>query len=968
MASTRFKKIFFLFWIALTSYYCSYGQSSNIGTPPITSFNKKDYKGSPQNWDVAQGKQGLMYFANNDGLLEFDGTYWRCYKVRNQTIVRSVAIAEDGKIFVGAQGEIGYFFENETGILTYQSLNYLLPPEEQFFADVWDIVISGNRIYFSTGNTVFLYQNGSLNNIYTATKSLSHLAKTEDEIIVHDIEKGLLKYTNEIFSPLLTPSIFSKQKEVSGILAYGGDTLLVSTIKSGLFLVANNQVSPWQVNDNNVFKNSSIYCATKVDEKNFAFGTSTKGVIIVNKQGQVIRHIDRKVGLQVNNVLALFRDQMKNLWVGLDNGIDLIETNSPFTNIYPGNDLKSLGYAIQIYNNQIYFGTANGVYTNDWKAYYNPTVTSPYSLVTNSEGQVWDLSVHGNDLLLNHHEGTFVIKNNTAVRIPSKNGSWIQLPVLENKYLSGYYDGLLLLEKDAAWRIIEDFENDWRESCRIIVKDEQGNIWVSHPYHGLFKLRFNADFSKLESYQLYNSKQGFPSDLNIYVFKIGEEAVFCGERGVYSYNEETDRFDPNEKWNTIFGKETRVRRLIEASNGDIWFVTNNEIGVLEVKDGGIYKNINKRVLPQLKDRLVNNFEEIYPYDEENVFIAHEAGFIHYDPKHTNTDTSFNALIRQVLTTKNDSILYGGNSLAMLQSPVVKYKHNSLRIAFSATYFGSIDNNQFQYALEGYDKKWSSWGTKTQVDYTNLNAGTYTFKVRAKNINGNVSNVATYNFKILPPWYASRLAFITYALLAGSSIFFLIFIPRKRFDREKTALQSEQKKTLLQKEREHQLIEQERQQQISQLEKEKLELQIQSKNQELASSTMHLVQKSEVLRKIKEELQKIVVSSKDEVTNKYIKRVIRKVSIDERIDEDWEQFAKHFDQVHSQFLQRLRSQYTQLTPKDHRLCAYLRMNLSSKEMASLMNISVRSVEVARYRLRKKLDLDGEVNLVEFMLEV
>ena len=91
-------------------------------------------------------------------------------------------------------------------------------------------------------------------------------------------------------------------------------------------------------------------------------------------------------------------------------------------------------------------------------------------------------------------------------------------------------------------------------------------------------------------------------------------------------------------------------------------------------------------------------------------------------------------------------------------------------------------------------------------------------------------------------------------------------------------------------------------------------------------------------------------------------------MDERLDADWEQFARHFDQVHSHFLKKVRQHYPQLTVKDHRLCAYLRMNLSSKEMASLMNISVRSVEVARYRLRKKLALESEVNLVEFMLQI
>jgi len=945
----------------------SLAQSSNIGTPFISNFLKKDYKGSPQNWDIDQSEKGLMYFANNDGLLEFDGVNWKSYKVSNQTIVRSVRIAADGKIFVGAQGEMGYFYGNENGVLIYHSIKHLLPLAAQSFADIWSIEIIDNRVFFSSGNIVFLYEDHTLKNIYQAAKSLNHLVKIGKEIFINDEDKGILRYKNGAFQAFLNQPFFAN-KELSGLFQFGKDTMLVSTVKDGLFLISDNEVSSWKINEHSLIKDSYIYCAAKVDQSNFVFGTPTNGLFIINKNGQVLHNINRKVGLQVNNVLCLFTDDAKNLWVGLDNGIDFIETSSPFTNISPDRDLMSMGYAIQIHDEQIYFGTANGVYSNQWKHYYNPMHASAYQMVANSDGQVWDLSVVGGDLLLNHHEGTFVLKKNIATKIPSKHGAWLQLPIGEDKFLSGHYDGLLLLEKEKGWQMTADFQKVWQESSRLMVRGKKENIWVSHPYRGLFKLRFNKDFSTLEGVQLYNSKQGFPSDLQINVFKIGDAPVFCAERGVYAYNEATDGFEPDEKWNNIFGKETQVKRLIEAANGHIWYVTNEEVGVLEVNDKGIYKNITKKSLPQLTDKLVNNFEEIYPYDAQNVFFAHESGFIHYNPQQTTIDPIIHTLIRQVKIIHNDSVLYGGSTSPNHSSPVINYGCNSLQFAFSTTFFAHADYNQFQYFLEGHDEKWSSWSTKSEVDYTNLKSGNYNFQVRAKNINETVSNIANYPFEIRPPWYASNLALLIYGLLIFSILLAFILIPKKQFEREKAALQVEQKKTLLQKEKEHQLIEQKSQQEIAQLEKEKLELQIQSKNQELADNTMHLVQKMEILRKIKEDIHKLTKSSTDRSIKQQLENIAKNISVDERLDADWEQFARHFDQVHSQFLQKVRLQYPQLTVKDHRLCAYLRMNLSSKEMASLMNISVRSVEVARYRLRKKLALESEVNLVEFMLEI
>ena len=141
----------------------------------------------------------------------------------------------------------------------------------------------------------------------------------------------------------------------------------------------------------------------------------------------------------------------------------------------------------------------------------------------------------------------------------------------------------------------------------------------------------------------------------------------------------------------------------------------------------------------------------------------------------------------------------------------------------------------------------------------------------------------------------------------------------------------------------------------------------TKHQQLASATMHLVQKGEILVKIKQELDKVQKTVPQENRRK-VQQLIRMIDEDIRLDNNWEQFEVHFDQVHENFLKNLRERFTNLTPKDQKLCAYLRMNLSTKEIAPLMNISVRGVEIARYRLRKKLQLDTDINLVDFFMKI
>jgi ligand-binding sensor domain-containing protein/DNA-binding CsgD family transcriptional regulator len=959
--------IIFASLITRTEVSC---QKNNIGTPPIINYSKKEYNAATQNWDISQDDKGIMYFANNGGLLIFDGVRWQCIGVSNQTLVRSVKAGKDGKIFVGAQGELGYFKPSNQGLLIYTSLKNSLPKEQQKFADVWDIEIHNEQVFFRTDKDIFRYSNDQKLDLIHSGISLKYLKKVGNNLYLHDAEKGLFLLEDDKFVLYNNQSLFLDQ-DLSGIYQLDNNQLLITLVKGGLFqLDADSTLSSWEINDNNSLQSSSIYCSTQIDENTFAFGTSTKGVFIVNKQGKVIQHINNKSGLQKNNVISLFSDQSKNLWLGLNNGIDYIETSSPFTSIFPDDDLAGTGYAINIYNDRIYFGTSNGAYSRPWQDYYNPTNNTPYQLVTNSNGQVWDLLSFNNELLLNHHEGIFRIQGNTAQKITDKKGAWFQIPLEDkNILLAGFYSGLGLMEWNGKWQFSKDFETDWKESCRVMAQDDLGNIWVSHPYRGVFKVKLADDYSKLENIKRYGSQDGFPSDLLIYVFKIGDEVVFCAEKGVYSYNSKTDKFEPNDKWNNTLGDNIHTRRLIEAPNGDIWFVTDEGVGVLEISDGGVYKNITKKNFPKLKDKLVGGFETIYQYDKDNIFIALESGFIHFNSNNITTDTIFQTIIRSVELETNNQLLFGGFSTPENSEVLsVASHHNAISFNYSATYYQDISSIEYQFYLDGFEDDWQTWTDKTEKEYTNLNPDTYTFKVRSRNINGNVSETTSYQFTISPPWYATKFAYSAYFLMLTALLFSLILIPKKQFEKEKAQLQQEQEITLKEKEQEYKIIEQQQQAQISQLEREKLQSKIQFKNQELASTTMHLVKKSEMLQKIQEELRKISKSTTDTNTAKSVRKVIRILTADEELSNDWQQFEQYFDQVHSNFLQRLREEYPKLTPKDYRLCAYLRMNLSTKEIAPLMNISVRGVEIARYRLRKKLELDKQDNLIEFMMKV
>ncbi len=238
----------------------------------------------------------------------------------------------------------------------------------------------------------------------------------------------------------------------------------------------------------------------------------------------------------------------------------------------------------------------------------------------------------------------------------------------------------------------------------------------------------------------------------------------------------------------------------------------------------------------------------------------------------------------------------------------------------------------------------------------MHPGSYTFLLKARNQHGIESRALSFHFKIQPPWYASQWAYFVYILLLAGLMGGIIHRQQRRFAKEKRGLVN-----LHQQQARHS------EEAINRLENEKLEAEVKHKNQELASATLHIVQKSEILNAIKDELEKLQnKATSDPKLEREITHIIKMLEQDARTDADWEQFSHHFDQVHSDFLKRLGEQHAHLSPNDYKLCAYLRLNLSSKEIAALMNISLRGVESSRYRLRKRLGLDTEANLTDFLM--
>ncbi len=949
---TNFKRIIlFTFLIHLTKgVEC---QSVNVFNPYITNFTKKECGGGIENWEINASKHGYIYVANNDGLMKYDGYKWHIYKLPNKTIVRSLTIDHStGRIFLGGQDEVGYFEADESGSLIYHSIKNLLPQNFLSLEDVWDIQMIGKKILFRSINKLFLFEKEKITVLKLDSKTIGFVKCIGNSIFYQDPSYGVFELSNNTNRFIEGSEIFVGN-HIKSIIKLREERMLFVTERKGILEYNGESFKNFTAASN---VNSKILSSAVVINQNLiAVGSVLQGVLFFDTLGILKNNITKKNGLQTNSIISLAKDFNGNLWAGTTNGIDQILINSPYSIIYPDGQLEGGVYAVKFFNKKLYVGTNNGLFYTDWISNGNTYKPTNFEKVENSDGHVWALDIIGNDLFMGHNQGAFQIKGNTAHKI-SKDyiGTWRFITLLDSSFMiTGTYGGLQLYKKKDKTYHFDQKISGFDESARIITKDANNNIWVSHPYRGVYKLTLSNDFKSIIQLKIYGKKTGLPSNLSNYIVKLKNDIYVNGEIGVFKYDESGDKFKVEKNLTELIGNKLNVRRLFQDNDETIWYANEKDCGVLIVNNSILSKNVSQYSVPFLNGKLIGGFENIYSPYKETIFACTDKGMILIDFKSLKEKIDLKLHFTDIeIGNKDKQLVYGGHSVQKKEKLEIDYDQNTIKFSFGTNQLDPTNQVKYSYMLKGHDKDWAEWTSINHYELNNMQPGNYTFVVKAIAAYGAKSNELSYGFRINNPWYSSIYAWFFYLFVFAIAFNYFIMYINKKHEIDKETLRKDKELS---------------EAKIEILENEKLQAEIEFKNRELALSTMHVLQKNETLSKLRDELDQAVKQSKEPETKSNIKKAISILSDDNRVEEDWESFAVHFDKVHSNFLKSLKSKYPQLSPKDLKLCAYLRMNLTTKDIAPLLKISVRGVEISRYRLRKKMNIDQEINLNDFMME-
>lgn len=784
--------------LATVLFYTSlfFGTARDNGTPLMRNYLPKDYKAHAQNFAVVQDKRGFMVFANTNGILVFDGTSWRTIRTKDFSIPRSLAVAPDGKVYVGTRGDMGVLIADDKGTLKYKSLKGLVksPPD---FSDIHSIVPTDDAVYFISDKVIFRLKGNTL----THTTTNFEVGKTfvaGKTVYTQVADSGLLMIDGSMALRQVPQTPFFRLKtEITAMLPYENNSTLIATKNDGLFIMNPNSSEPYTFAEGlkEYFRVNRISSVTRLSDGSFAIGTIRNGITVISHKGEHITTVNRSHGLNNEVVNDITADNQNGVWAALNEGITRIDVPSPFSRYGEANGLTGGVNDIAFWNGTYYAATLEGVFKQQ-----NHTFTR---IKDSSACFALQTTEHG--VLAATTEGIYLVSSNDNVKSITSGYTLSLKRSIKHKDMiyCGLLDGILILRyMNGVWKPFVQSQSV-NDECRSIIEDAAGNVWVATSMRGI--LRYNSDevYAGVLNGKRYGTSQGLRSVIGNHVSVIKGIARFTStsEPGIKRFENATGKFIIDKELNPkdAAGKDSLLwlGAIVHAQDNSYWAADG---------DG---KNIKRYTLTNNGLQPVSAvFSPISEYPVSAIFAENAQsacfgipdGLLNYDGRSKQQyNTPFSSFLRQV-TYGTDSLLFDGAyysstgipSTALHSSfavPTLRYDRNTLTFEFCAPAYNFEDRTVYRYKLEGFDNVWSPWGIITKKEYTNLPDGYFVFRVQSKNVYGVTSKLSEFPFVIAKPWFRTWWAYVLYVFITGSLVIAVFRWRLRKSHKEKEQLEN-----------------------------------------------------------------------------------------------------------------------------------------------------------------------------------
>ncbi len=783
--------------LLLLTIFCSCGYLilAQDYYPPIVNYSTQQYgkERNPEIWSSVQDQRGVMYFGTGNGVLEFDGQQWDFITVQTGAYVRAMAIDSNGVVYVGGSGEIGYLKPDASGKMIFQSLSSKLSEEDLFFFDVWKIHATETAVFFQSYESLIKYDLATEKLTVFYPENSFHLSFIcEGDLYLRSRQVGIQKLEDDQIVTLAGTEVF-QEYGLFGVFETADDSLLFISQEIGLWKWKNGamrQLLP----QSTVLNTFGIIGSLRLSEGSIALATLTNGILIIDENGKILKRIDRSKGMRSNEVKSIFEDRDQNLWLTLGNGISKVNYHSPLSYFNEKSGIEGNVEAVIRFNGKLYVGTSFGLFVQTNSIFGS----AEFESVAEIRNQVWDFCIVENALYIATSAGVYRTTASpffaTQVssqslffddysRVSPHNSNVIYFSKTHNVFITAGSEGIFVFDKS--------FNKIWQSeniSARFLSAEvdaaHPNDLWIGSVGGGVFRLKLGQGEFIIDQ---YSSMDGLNDDQLGKPIRYKDHVIFGSSQGLLSFIHEDEMvkdledslkndpayyrgmFQGEPFYDSVFSAQIL---LLQEDKDRTWFCADDKIGFFDYESQSF---VNKPFWGINYGRV----NEFYLEDNGVFWIGCADGLIRYEKNDQKRyKSTFYSLIRE-FSINRDSVVFSGafanDSGVVQRDQNAKYKYeiaygfNDVYFRFSAPYFEDEHTPEFSFILEGHDEEWSEWGTKNDANFTNLHEGDYTFRVKARNIYGHISEEAAFSFTILPPWYRTTWAYILYVV-----VFIIIF--------------------------------------------------------------------------------------------------------------------------------------------------------------------------------------------------
>ncbi|GAB4418694.1 MAG: transcriptional regulator [Bacteroidia bacterium] len=866
------------------------------GLPPIHNYAPEQYTRAGKVWAIQSAANGLVYFAADKGLLEFDGLAWRRYP-GSKGFTRSLLIVSDSVLYTGADKDFGVWQRRGLQGFSYESLYPFRESAKGLNEEFWGVYQLDTDIVFVSFQNLYVRKGGQLTKI-SAPFRFSRSFQVGQLLYLADEQYGLYK-----FDGLSLEQVFAYPAGQSWHIVGVGQSdsaLLVSTRDQGLFQYRDGRLGALQNEVNTYLRRDQVFSFAAIGDSHYAFGTILNGLYITDRAGRIIQHINKQKGILNNAILSLHYSPQGTLWLGMDYGVSALHLSSQVAYVLDHQGAFGTGQTALLQQEDFYLGTNQGLYYARWEGLKNDATGISFALVPGSAGQVWTLCDIGGTPWCGHDRGLFRVSPQGLAPIDTREGVLAIAPLGEDHLITGTYNGLSLLRRDGRqWTFVRKLP-PVQGACSQVIAAGDSLLWVNIPNFGIIRVHLDPSYH-IARQRIYLAQVFEGENPSLHLDSLGIHLTTS--RHAYSYDARLDSF--------------------------------------------------VRGAPPGPAPVANSlYSTGLPLDDTFDFYPVYNGFALYrSAPATPAMPPARLLVRSLSAFNNDTLL------ALDPGATLPFDLNNIRVHFLVPQQAHI---RYRHKLENYTDTWSEWTTHHTHDFLYLREGRYTLWLEAQTPAG-IVQAPPLQVEIRAPWYRRWYAYLGIGLV----VFGLFYLQRLRHNvrlaRLKTELQAQERQAL---EKQAEAFQQEKLVQAQQ----RLEAEIAALQKQLRSKTIELAKKG----KENEDKNRLLQTLKDKIAtieNRSSDARLRWTEMSRLLEagltsED-HTFEMQLDELNQDFVRQIKARFPALTTYDLRLATYLRMGLSSREIAEIMNVLPSSVNVSRSRLRRKLELDLEEDLYEFL---